>query len=545
MKQKQPLISLCMIVGNVEEYIERCLTSFAPISDEIIIVRAIGSQSPDRTLQIAKQQFGALTSEYRNDQMSFDLATGKYCFWCDSDDVIEPGSAELIRWHAEQGESELFIFPYNIYGRGVVVPRERMMRRGSGRWKYPVHECFTFSKPVDGIQDDRAVITHLPHNSKTGSNQRNLTILQSMDRATMPAGLLYHLAGELIGAGESEAAKAACRDALASPDLGTAERYEIYTNLARMSEHPAHQSGYLNLAYQADPCRREALGMLACVAMDYDRPEKALAYARQMMATEPPKTESWNDRRDAYGWLGADIMQQALRVNGRHEEAETLRQRVLSGCDGPTIALCHATRGRRQKAAACRKLWLDMADRPEAIEHIFIIDENDEESLGLRRMHHIAMPDDGRGPVAAWNLGALATAAPIIVQLSDDWIPQAKWDTAILAAIGDTTRPTVLAVSDGHRTDDLLCMAILTRARYEAQGYLFHPEFFSMYSDNWFSHCAFRDGVVIDARDRITFEHRHPVFTGAEIDETYARSNAQINYVTGKSIFEKLQSEQP
>ena len=30
--------------------------------------------------------------------------------------------------------------------------------------------------------------------------------------------------------------------------------------------------------------------------------------------------------------------------------------------------------------------------------------------------------------------------------------------------------PVVIAVSDGHRTDKLLCMAILSRARLEAQG---------------------------------------------------------------------------
>ena len=34
---RTPLISLCLIVGNVEEYIERCLESFAPIADEIVV----------------------------------------------------------------------------------------------------------------------------------------------------------------------------------------------------------------------------------------------------------------------------------------------------------------------------------------------------------------------------------------------------------------------------------------------------------------------------------------------------------------------------
>jgi hypothetical protein len=84
-------------------------------------------------------------------------------------------------------------------------------------------------------------------------------------------------------------------------------------------------------------------------------------------------------------------------------------------------------------------------------------------------------------------------------------------------------------------------MAILTRARYIEQGYLFHPDFFSMYSDDWFSECAQRDGVVIDARD-VIFEHLHPAFGKAEVDATYARSNMRCNYDQGALHFERLKS---
>ena len=42
-----------MIVGNVEEYIARCLDSFKPIADEICVVRAIGNSDPDKTIEIA------------------------------------------------------------------------------------------------------------------------------------------------------------------------------------------------------------------------------------------------------------------------------------------------------------------------------------------------------------------------------------------------------------------------------------------------------------------------------------------------------------
>jgi hypothetical protein len=84
-------------------------------------------------------------------------------------------------------------------------------------------------------------------------------------------------------------------------------------------------------------------------------------------------------------------------------------------------------------------------------------------------------------------------------------------------------------------------MAILTRARWIEQGYLFHPDFLSMYSDNWFSESAHRDGIVIDAKD-LVFEHLHPVFGKAEMDETYAVSNDPSRYQQGKAVLERLQS---
>jgi hypothetical protein len=191
------------------------------------------------------------------------------------------------------------------------------------------------------------------------------------------------------------------------------------------------------------------------------------------------------------------------------------------------------------QAIRCRSEWLRLADDPKRVEHIFAVDADDEEAEVFFRFPSIIMDNNG-GPVAAWNMAAKSSTGQILVQLSDDWKPFRGWDTAIVDAIGDTSKPTVLAVSDGHRKDDLLCMAILTRARYNQQEHLFHPEFFSMFSDNWFSHCAFRDGVVIDARDRITFEHCHPAFGKAEIDATYARSNDSYHYKTGEGIFRRL-----
>jgi hypothetical protein len=146
--------------------------------------------------------------------------------------------------------------------------------------------------------------------------------------------------------------------------------------------------------------------------------------------------------------------------------------------------------------------------------------------------------------VRAWNEGAEIARGKIFVQLSDDWQPSQGWDRAILAELSlagkSLDEPFVVAVGDGVRTDGLLCMAILSRARWGRQGRkMFSDEYKSVYSDNEFTHRAWRDGVVIDARKRITFEHMHPAFGKGETDKTYAESNSKERYAEGEAVFRR------
>jgi hypothetical protein len=298
-------------------------------------------------------------------------------------------------------------------------------------------------------------------------------------------------------------------------------------------QHEQTSSGH----YGRSTEERDAAG---CARLD-----QTSTIARHLMTCVWSANPFWNHRNMFYEYFRTDLYWQAMRACGEVTESDTLRQYAMVDSGLPIISLLHATRGRAMQAIHCRSEWLRLADNPARVDHIFALDTDDPHAKIFSRFPSIYMENANGGPVAAWNRAAEVAKGEIIVQLSDDWKPFQGWDTAIVEAIGDTGRPSVLAVSDGYRKDDLLCMAILTRARYKLQGDLFHPEFFSMYSDDWFSHRAFRDGVVIDARKTITFEHVHPAFGKAEMDETYARSNAQKHYRNGRAIFERLKSEQP
>ena len=202
------------------------------------------------------------------------------------------------------------------------------------------------------------------------------------------------------------------------------------------------------------------------------------------------------------------------------------------------ISLLHATRGRSKQATECRDKWLNSAKDPKAIEHIFGIDDDDNDSLTDINTQRVIVAR-GKGCVAAWNACAKASKGEILIQLSDDWEPVEGWDEIILKEFEGVEGEQVLAISDGARTDELLCMAILNRKRYEKQGFLFCPDFFSVYSDNYFTWAAHKDGVIKDAK-HIMFEHKHPVFNKGEWDKTYTDSNSQQNYLNGQAKYLEL-----
>ncbi len=204
----------------------------------------------------------------------------------------------------------------------------------------------------------------------------------------------------------------------------------------------------------------------------------------------------------------------------------------------PVISLCHATRQRTSRAIACRQLWLDAAETPSRVEHLFAIDDDDAESAEILKPYHphiVTTP--GLGCIGAWNLAASHSTGDILVQLSDDWLPVPGWDRLFAERLAPVRRSSVLRISDGHRSDDLLCMAILTRSRMKQQGWFLPPAYTGVYSDDEFSFRAYEDNVIVDARD-IVLVHEHPNYDSSiAMDETYLQQNHESKYAGAKQIF--------
>ena len=560
-------LSLCVITGNAENYITRFLDHFEHLADEIIMVRAIGNQEPDRTLNIAEDR-GCKTGEYQNwhdlfcgeenrpqckhdwphvddfaaaRNAALDLATGDWLMWADTDDTITPEDCLTIRAMLPQLGDDIqgVLMPYAVPDDGITLHRERLWRRGAARWHNPIHESLKFAPDAPMARFDKVQILHLPHGKrKATSDERNLRILRSIPEDEVTSSQLFYMMQSERALGQIEEAMGTASKLCMAPDAGQPERYEAFLVMGQMVPDAATRSQLYLQAIAVSPDRREAYAELAMEALKANQFPLALNWSEVMNCLPQPSSWWWNSRKKFYGWQGVQVRGMCLRANDRYEEANAIEANHFI-LHGAKISLLHATRGRPAMAYKARATWLDRAADPDAIEHIFALDPDDETIGPFITCRHVINP--GRGPVAAWNEATKFSKGEILIQLSDDWDPPMHWDKLILAKFKGVTTPAVLAISDGTRTDNLLCMAILNRARYQKQGYLFHPDFFSVFSDNHFTDRAYAEDVVIDAKE-IVIEHLHPAFGKGEVDETYARSNDPANYEAGLATYERFKA---
>jgi len=545
------------------------LESFRPLYDDAVVVMALGSNEDDGTAVIAAN-WGATVSRYENQihpewdgvddfaaarnrawQIGADCGAD-WLLWADTDDVITPEACALLREacvQAMEQDMDIVACNYAVPQEGVKLMRERLARPGRARWMSRIHEHLgpmTDEQVLKVCEVPNAEVIHSPAAQKSGSLERNLRILEDIPARDRTASHHFHMFNSLLAAGRTDEMMMAGMQFLQAPSMGQAERYEVLMQMGLASTDIEVSLKFALSAYAEDPARREALGELSHMSIRRGDCAAALAYSTAMMSLPDPPQAPWALRRSFWGVQGLHIHTRALRLNGRPEEAEA-REYNHFRAHGGGISLLHATRCRPAMALNARRLWYARAENPDAVEHIFAVDADDDESAALRGWRHVVVQPGG-GCVRAWNSAAGASEGNVLVQMSDDFEPPMGWDRKILdrlepalAADGEA----VLHVSDGHRTDDLMCIAILTRKRWARQGYLFHPQFLSMHSDAWFSAAAYRDGVVIPAPD-LVFHHRHPFFCGAPgWDSTYAESNSPERYNEGAAVFDRLRRGVP
>ncbi len=192
-----------MIVRDCVDTLEVALKSIRPWVDEICVC---DTGSTDGTMDLARRyadkvelflgcndpQTGLIADFSSARNRSFDMATGDFALWIDSDDEFIGG--ENLRGMLEQATTDNVVFmaayeyAFDASGRCTCVHwRERIVRPAHRfSWQSPIHEVLLPVEPIQGsIQTIRTDLVRVKHRRKPraspgpGDENRNLRILKA------------------------------------------------------------------------------------------------------------------------------------------------------------------------------------------------------------------------------------------------------------------------------------------------------------------------------------------------------------------------------
>ncbi len=154
---KVPLISVCLIVKDEEQFLDKCLKSVKEISDEIIV---IDTGSKDKTVEISKKYTDKIYFHTWKDSFSearnhyFKYATGDWIFQIDADEeLIKDDMPVLLKAVKRADIDAIRVQLISTYKKGEAESRhsaERIFRNnGIIHYEGRIHERLTgFKRPM-------------------------------------------------------------------------------------------------------------------------------------------------------------------------------------------------------------------------------------------------------------------------------------------------------------------------------------------------------------------------------------------------------------
>lgn len=118
----------------------------------------------------------------------------------------------------------------------------------------------------------------------------------------------------------------------------------------------------------------------------------------------------------------------------------------------------------------------------------------------------------------------------IVLLASDDMIPVVDdYDYTIRKDMNDHFRDMdgVLWYSDGGQ-NNINTLCILGKKYYDRFGYIYHPDYISLWCDNEFTDVSIQLNRVYRS-DRVIIEHQHPVYQKTSYDELYLRNESYFH----------------
>lgn len=204
------------------------------------------------------------------------------------------------------------------------------------------------------------------------------------------------------------------------------------------------------------------------------------------------------------------------------------------------ISLIHPSRGRAMKAYHTFMNWLNCSSLMFEIEHVLSLDNDDTQFLKYKMLftRSVILENDNSSLVEATNRAASVATGDILIYLSDDFVCPADWDEKIVSIFlsHGMEKPLVLKTDDGLQKFevDIVTIPIMNRALYTKLGYLWHPQYKSMFVDQDLYWTCKNNNWLLEV-PTLLFPHHHYCNGLAEKDATYLRNNA--HWDSGKETY--------
>lgn len=327
-------ISLCMIVKDEQDVIERCLKSVAKAVDEIIIV---DTGSSDDTKKIARLYTEKIFDFVWTDDFSaarnfsFSHAHHPYLMWLDADDVVTEENVKKLLSLKDQldiSPADVVYMPYEIAfdenSKSVFTYyRERIVKKSANPvWIEPVHEVISVSGK--SIYSDVAV----QHRKiKTNASGRNLKIIQKqLDSGNkLSARLSYYYARELMFNDRLDESIAAFENFLTRKDAWSENCISACEDLSSCYEQRGDNPNAFKAAFAAfyySPPRAKTMCRIAELFLKQDRLQEAEYWYLSALSTPLPTYSLGFVEADYHGYIPAVSLCVVYDKLGRKDDAE-------------------------------------------------------------------------------------------------------------------------------------------------------------------------------------------------------------------------------
>lgn len=326
-------ISLCMILKDEEDVLNRCLSSVKELVDEIIIV---DTGSADATKQIALQytdqvyDFAWIDDFAAARNYAFSQANMEYCMWLDADDVVEEKERlDFLKLKKSLTlDTDIVMMRYNTAFDDDGNPsfwyyRERIIRNNQSHpWQGAVHEVIT---PNGNLLYSDVAISH--KKLRAGDPDRNLNIYKKLlaEGKNLSAREQYYYSRELYYHQLYDDAIKAFNLFLSLPEGWVEDKIEACIMSAKCYRQTGKTEEALQMLFQSllyDVPRAEVCCEIGDCLMRMERFETAVFWFKTALNCQLDYRKGGFILPDCYGYIPTIQLCVCYDKLGETEEAE-------------------------------------------------------------------------------------------------------------------------------------------------------------------------------------------------------------------------------